>query len=98
MRQGTQSTNIEEEGTHYVVLAHELKLADASALKSDAQHRKCADGTCAICWPLTRCMKTQRRIFADRKGNGRACIAAMAAAMKSLSQTGPRLSQAALCR
>jgi colanic acid biosynthesis protein WcaH len=25
-------------GTHYVVLAHELKLADASALKSDAQH------------------------------------------------------------
>ena len=38
MRQGTQSTNIEEEGTHYVVLAHELKLADASALKSDAQH------------------------------------------------------------
>ena len=25
-------------GTHYVVLAHELKLAEASALKSDAQH------------------------------------------------------------
>jgi colanic acid biosynthesis protein WcaH len=27
-------------GTHYVVLAHELKLVDASALKSDAQHSK----------------------------------------------------------
>jgi hypothetical protein len=26
-------------GTHYVVLAHELKLADASALKSDAPFR-----------------------------------------------------------
>jgi colanic acid biosynthesis protein WcaH len=25
-------------GTHYVVLAHEVKLANASALKSDAQH------------------------------------------------------------
>jgi colanic acid biosynthesis protein WcaH len=25
-------------GTHYVVLAHELRLADGSALKSDAQH------------------------------------------------------------
>jgi colanic acid biosynthesis protein WcaH len=25
-------------GTHYVVLAHELKIADASALRSDAQH------------------------------------------------------------
>jgi colanic acid biosynthesis protein WcaH len=25
-------------GTHYVVLAHELKLADASTLNSDAQH------------------------------------------------------------
>ena len=25
-------------GTHYVVLAHEVKLADASALKADAQH------------------------------------------------------------
>jgi colanic acid biosynthesis protein WcaH len=25
-------------GTHYVVLAHELKLADASAIQADAQH------------------------------------------------------------
>jgi ADP-ribose pyrophosphatase YjhB (NUDIX family) len=25
-------------GTHYIVLTHELELADASALKSDAQH------------------------------------------------------------
>jgi hypothetical protein len=64
-------------GTHYVVLAHELKLADASALKSDAQHSEMRWWRCAICWPLTGCMKTQRRIFADRKATD-ALFAAMA--------------------
>ena len=84
-------------GTHYVVLAHELKLADASALKSDAQTAKCAGGTSAICWPLIRCMKTQRRIFADRKSTD-ALFAATATAMKSPSTDGAGAKSVALCR